>query len=354
LSASKVGAICQTKQFSIMSHEINFSNGKHSVMVVGEPAWHRLGTVLENPATAEEAFEAAGLNFTVEKRKIFTSDGMEVPNRFATVRTDTNVPLGVVADRYTIVQNRDALKFFDEIVERGEAIYHSAGALGRGERVWLMARLPEYIRIMGEDVAEVYVTMLLGHDAKEAVKAFIHANRIVCNNTLQVALATAKKSVSWHHCSGVIDNLKSGAEALGITNQYRKDLESIFNQLASEKVNDGYTDAFVNALFPIPTEEVLDTMKHTPVNIGYREIVKQSIESGVGQDMVTTKGTKWGLYNGVTYWLDHMRNYRGEKKDGSKKLNSIWFGAAAETRQNAFDLLQLDAPTLRLMDTVLV
>jgi len=140
-----------------MPHNLNVTNGGVSMMYVGETPWHKLGTKLEKPATSEEAIQEAGLNFTVQKFRLQTAtNNLPVETHYATVRTDTMEVLGVVGSRYEPIQNKDAFRTFDALVGEGEAIYHTAGALGRGERIWLLAKLPDYIRVNGNDVVEKY------------------------------------------------------------------------------------------------------------------------------------------------------------------------------------------------------
>lgn len=312
-------------------------------MVVGKPAWHGLGQVLDNPATAEEAILEAGLGFLVEKKPIYLADGTQVPGKFATVRADVNRPLGVVSGRYEILQNTDAFKFFDSIVERDEAVYHSAGVLGSGERIWVMAKLPEHISISGVDDVNVYVTLLSGHDGKTGVAAFVHLERIVCNNTLQVAIRQGKdkgKFVKFRHDTGVINRVANGSYLLGIVNNYKREVESLFTTLSAKKVDSAYTKAFVEALFPALPEEIVKNMSRKPSFQIYRDQVLEAIECGAGQDMPTAQGTAWGLFNGVTYFVDHVK--KGTGNDLSKKQSSIWWGDGARVRQRAFDLLSLD------------
>lgn len=326
-----------------MSHQINVENGRANVMVVGKPAWHNLGQVLSNPATAEQAIVEAGLNFPVEKKPIFLEDGTRIPNRFAVVRTDVNRPLGVVTGRYEVLQNTDAFRFFDSVVERDEAVYHSAGVLGQGERIWIMAKMPEHISIAGVDDVNVYVTLLSGHDGKTGVYGFVHLERIVCNNTLQVAIRQGKnmnKFVKFGHRSGIIDRISDGASLLGIVNSYRQDMDEIFTTLSRKKVDTAYTNAFVKSLFPAMPDEVVAQMKRTPAFKIQRDQLLDAIETGAGQDMPTANGTAWGLFNGVTYWIDHVKKGTGDS--ASKKQASIWFGDGARVRQRAFDLLMAD------------
>jgi len=313
------------------------SDGNASVFVTGKPAWHKLGMVLENPATAEEALKFAGLDFEVEKELIMTESGIQIPDNFATIRKDTKVPLGVVGSKYTIVDNKDAFSFFDSVVDRSEAIYHSAGVLGKGEKIWIMAKMPEYIKVGEEDI-EVFVTLMNTHDGSGSVKAFTHVNAIVCENTLNAALGSARSSVSIRHTSGAKDKLGEAHKLLGITNKLALELEEVFNLMSKQKVTKSQTKKFVQNLFPLPEDykelRANGEIKRAMANEKYRGEVLEAIEVGAGQDLDTRKGTAFGLWNGVTYWLDHQKSYRND----SSKLESIWTGNSASIRQAAFEL----------------
>jgi len=141
-----------------MAHNLEQRDGKTSMFYTAEVPWHKLGTKLNNPATSKEAIEAAGLDYTVVKAPleavINLIDRKPVNNHFATIRTDSNEVLGIVGNRYAPIQNKDAFSFFDALVGGNEAIYDTAGVLGKGERIWILAKLPDYIRIGKNDLVE--------------------------------------------------------------------------------------------------------------------------------------------------------------------------------------------------------
>ena len=186
-----------------MSHDLNMNNGKASMFYVGETPWHKLGTKLENPATAYEAIDAAGLNYTVIKNPIVTvlrSNKIKtIANHFATVRTDTEEILGVVGSRYEVIQNRNAFSFFDALIGSDEAIYHTAGALGKGERIWILAKLPDYIRVGKDDVVEKFLLLTNSHDGSSFACAKLTPIRVVCSNTLSAALDGSEQEVRIRH-----------------------------------------------------------------------------------------------------------------------------------------------------------
>ena len=171
-----------------MAHDLATTNGKTAMAYFGEVPWHRLGTKLDNPATAEEAIQAAGLGYDVELTRLVTVNDIPGPDRRAVVRQDTNQVLGVVGTTYKPVQNRQCFGFMDAIVSEGAVQYHTAGALGKGERVWMLAKLPDEIRVKNsDDITEKYLLLSNSHDGSSSLRVHFTPIRVVCANTLAVA-----------------------------------------------------------------------------------------------------------------------------------------------------------------------
>ena len=138
-----------------MAHNLATTDGNAAMMYTGEVPWHKLGTKLAQPATAREAIEAAGLNYRVDLKSLNTEDGTAVSQRKGVVRSDNGKVLGVVGNSYVPVQNYQAFGFLDAVVAEGGLRYHTAGALGNGERIWMLAKLPSQIRVKNsEDVVQ--------------------------------------------------------------------------------------------------------------------------------------------------------------------------------------------------------
>ena len=178
-----------------MSHNLLLQNGQASMFYINEVPWHGLGTRLDQPATAQEGIAAAHLDWKVVKLPLFAgSKRIPVTDRFAVVRRRgdliqrTDPVLGVVSHEYTPLQNHQAFQFFDPIVGQNAAIYHTAGALGNGQRVWILAQLPGYIRVAGDDITEKYLLLSNSHDGKSSVTIKFTPVRVVCQNTLTLAL----------------------------------------------------------------------------------------------------------------------------------------------------------------------
>ena len=220
-----------------MAHMLNFNKrtGTWSFASNSEKAWHGLGQVVNGAMTAEEAIKNANLDYEVDKTNVYFNCGTdcmsEIDGYFATYRKDTNDYLGMVKSRYEIVQNRDAFGFFDAIIDSGEAIFETAGALGNGERIFLVAKLPDDFEIAGEKI-EKYIMLTNSHDGSSSVIAGMTNIRVVCNNTLQAALKGLENKVSIDHVSGAKNKLKEAHRVMGIASKYSGDDKDIFNQMA--------------------------------------------------------------------------------------------------------------------------
>lgn len=294
-------------------------------------AWHGLGQVVKEALTAEQAIELGGLNYEVVKSPLMTEMGGQkiiVPDSFATLRTDTNQALGVVGNRYEIVQNKDAFTFFDAIVGQGQAIFETAGALGKGERIFITAKMPEYIRIAGtDDLTEVYVILTNTHDGSGSVIAAITPIRIVCSNTLRAGLKGAINKVAIKHTTNAERNLCHAHKLLGISNEYIKQMNQAVNALALKKVNDTQVKALIENLFQTQT-------KDSTRSKNIQEAVFESYYTGIGQERIV--GTAWGVFNGITHYLSHVKEFKSSE---TKFENLLMDGAASKITDTALELL---------------
>ena len=309
-----------------MPHNLNVTHGGSSLMYVGETPWHSLGTKLDRPATAEEAIQAANLDFTVEKFRLkIAPNNLSVESHFATVRTDTMEVLGVVGSRYEPIQNKDAFTTFDALVGEGEAIYHTAGALGKGERIWLLAKLPDYIRVNGDDLVEKYLLLVNSHDGSSTVRVKLTPIRVVCENTLSLALSGAEQEVHIRHTLNAKEKLKEAHEILGLTNKLYMQLDAIFNRMNETKVEHETLAHYVKTVFPGNSES-----KDQSWVKKVHDTVFELAESGAGAEMA--RGTLWGAYNAVTEYVDH---YRNAKRNETQCLKSMWFGSGERIKMYA-------------------
>jgi phage/plasmid-like protein (TIGR03299 family) len=317
-----------------MAHNLNVTNGKTSMMYVGESPWHRLGVRLPHLATSAEAMQAAGLDYMVDKKSLFCKPNgrtlVEVPRSFATIRRDTQSVLGLVGDRYTVLQNEDAFTFFDSLVGSGEALFETAGVLGQGETIWILAKLPGYIRIGKNDEVKKYLLLTNSHDGKSMVRAKLTPIRVVCNNTLSAALDGAEQEVRIRHTPSAVDRLAQAHKLLGLTNSLYQELDIIFNRMNSRRITERQLIQFVNELVPDNEDASFNTRTK---NI--RSKILELNEAGAGSDM--SRGSLWGAYNAVTEYTDHVQN----STIPEKRLKSIWFGSGESLKLKAFDLARI-------------
>jgi phage/plasmid-like protein (TIGR03299 family) len=342
-----------------MAHNLNFNErtGHYSFFSVKEKAWHNLGRIVEDYPTSAAAIKYAGLDYEVIRTSLYarganiieTASGIEirdeelqVPNYYANIRSDNNAVLGVVGKDYQIVQNREAFAFFDAIVGGGEGIlYETAGALGNGERIFITAKLPGYIRVgNGDDVTEKYIFLTTSHDGSGSITAAFTPIRIVCQNTLNAALRNMSNVVRIKHTTGAKQRLDNAHKVMGLANTLSNELENIFNQWAKVRI----TDAEVKKLIQLalcPNKETLDLLKkgaETAISTVFKNTVEDAFAYGMIADtqlMETTKGTLFGAYNAVTGYYQNVRNY----KDDEAKLQSIVMGGTAQSKsQKAFEL----------------
>ncbi|QQL49996.1 DUF932 domain-containing protein [Mucilaginibacter ginkgonis] len=341
-----------------MGHNLfyNEQSGKHSFFSVKEKAWHGLGQIVADYPTSAEAIAYAGLDYTVEKRPLFTSafdnvtangeagkmPKIPVPNMFATVRNDSDTVLGVVGKDYEVVQNADAFQFFDAIVGNGEGIkYETAGALGNGERIFITAKLRDYIKVGKQDLIAQYLFLTTSHDGFGSITAAFTPTRIVCNNTLNAALRNHSSGIKIRHTASANDRLKQAHTLMGISHVLADELEQIFNKWANVRITDKEVKKLI-AIAMSPNKEALHHLKTGNIeelSSTYTNMVDSAFDYAMGnstQLMETTAGTVFGAYNAVTGYFQNVRKF----KDGDAKFKSIMDGTAKQRAQVVFNLCE--------------
>jgi phage/plasmid-like protein (TIGR03299 family) len=214
-------------------------------------------------------------------------------------------------------------------VGQNEAIYETAGVLNLGERVWILARLPGYIKLLGKDVVHKYLLLYNSHDGSSMIRAKLSPIRVVCNNTLSVALAGMEQEVRIKHTHSALEKLEEAHKLLGLSNSVYDLLESIFKRMSLTKVTDKQLLRYVGSLIPDNPESESNTrmenIRDTILNL------HEAVE-----DAKVIRGTAFGAYNAVTEYTDHMTT----TKDPNRRLNSIWFGGSEKLKVKAFQLAQ--------------
>jgi len=319
-----------------MAHNLATTNGRTAMMYAGETPWHGLGTKLDEPATAAEAIAAAGLDYQVDLRSLSTDDGVPIPKRKAVIRSDTNQVLGVVGNSYQPVQNHQCFGFLDAVVAEGELRYHTAGALGQGEKVWMLAQLPGQIRVKNsDDVTEQFLLLSNSHDGSSALRVYFTPIRVVCANTLGMAERQGRgQGVSIIHKGDLASKVGEAQEVLGFAKRFYDDLEAKINHLAGHYPSHRQLQTFFESLYPDRENQSNSRAKNI------RGELLRLFEDGVGQDIPEIRHSTWAAFNAVTEFVDHHRSTRGSTPEqrASRRLESAWFGSGARLKSEAWNL----------------
>lgn len=327
-----------------MAHELFIEDGQAAMFYVGKEPWHGLGTKLEHPPTSEEAIEAAGLDWTVVKAPLYVAARArlhELKDRFALIREDKlgspDFPIfGIVGREYVPLQNCEAFAFFDPIVADGNATFETAGALGRGERVWIQARLEHDIEIVPGDVIQRFLLLSNTHDATSSLQVKLTPVRVVCNNTLNVALSKGR-SIRIRHDRDMDECLKQAKGLLGLVEAEYGNVTATFRRMVSRKVSRDQAAAYFTQVFP----------DATPANEAAHRLVADRrrwamhfFYEGQGNREPPVRETLWAAYNGVTELIDHRKPSARGPDFSSRRLHSIWFGAGAAVKQHALQVAE--------------
>jgi phage/plasmid-like protein (TIGR03299 family) len=322
-----------------MAHAIDQSTGKAAVFVTGQPAWHKLGVVIEKAATSALAIKLAGLNWTVEQWPVraFNPDKpaeeAACTERVANVRTDTKKVLGVVSRGYKVFQNADAFDFMDSLVGDKLAMYETAGALHDGRRIWMLARMPKEYRAAKADLVKPYVLLTTGHDGKSPVQMLATTVRVVCQNTLNLAMkAGAALTVS--HFTNLDQRVSEARQKLGIIAARFDQFDAEMHAMIKRPLKSAQADKYFRAQFG--------------VDAGASDLAKKLAERKLDQVRANfdnernalpgIKGTAWAAYNAVSEYADHQKSWIGKtaKDKADTQLNSIWFGGSHQLKQKAY------------------
>lgn len=340
-----------------------------SYSVKGKP-WTYKGTVdVSHCKSSADVMAAAKLNWDVAKCELVAKmpnddiyameddsfvrgDSMykTCPNAYATYRTDYNIPLGVVKERYTPVQNTAAFTFFDDAIGKNKAIWQTAGFFGKGERIFVSAKLPKNIYVNGDPV-ENYLVFTNSHDGTSGVKILFTPIRVVCQNTLNAAIKTTTNYVSFRHTKSVHNSLDIAAEILGICNNRIDELDEQLNDMMKINMSDKQAQqVFANVVLTNDEQYRIEQTGHTieqiitrdyfAINDAQISMKKVNVISemnnyyfaGIGQKELV--GTGYGVYNAVNGYYSNIDN-----SEGTKRMDSILYGDKARKIELAGNLV---------------
>lgn len=287
------------------------------MLSVKQKPWHGIGTIVEDAPTSDEAIKIAKLDWKIEQVPVM-ANGAEIPNYFANVRSDTNEALGVVRGRYKVVQNTEAFDFVDGIIENKdvECRYETAGSLFNGRKIFLLVRLPNK-ELLGDDV-ENYLFFTNSHDGSSALTAGITNVRVVCNNTLQMAIKGAKRTWTCRHTDSIFAKKAQAQEALGLAVTYMDSMDEIAEELASKKINE---EAFFRKLFEKNPTGICEKNKELAIE-------RMHLIYTMKDDLQNFRGSAWGMYNAVADFVSNTTPFRNTATYKENKMNQFCSGYA--------------------------
>lgn len=275
-----------------------------SMFFVRTTPWHGLGIMVAEALSSSEALKKSGLDWSVIQQPIYTSKGILIPNYKANVRDKDNSILGIVTDRYTVVQNVEAFEFTDNLLGEGVR-YETAGSLVGGRRVWLLAKLPEKYIINGEKI-EPYLVFSNSHDGSAAITASMTPIRVVCQNTLNLALRQAQRSWSFKHVGNLQGKLHEARETLELAHGYMGELGKDIDILNRIKLTDSKAINIIqDDLAPMPDNATALQKKN--VNQVREDMITRYFEA---PDLKSLPKNGYRLINAISDYATHSAPIR--------------------------------------------
>lgn len=345
-----------------------------SFRIKGIPFRYRGAINVEDCKTAEEVIIKAGLDWEVAKCPLVAKmpfDGVidmtstpvdeafvrghelfrDCPNAYATYRTDKNIPLGIVKEKYTEVQNIDAFNFFNSAIGKDKAIWQTAGFFGNGERIFVSAKLPSSIYVNGQDPVDNYLVFTTSHDGSSGVKILLTPIRVICENTLNAAIRSSQNYVSFRHTASVHQNIDTAKEILGICEEKISFLSEQYEAMSKVKMSDKEVNEYFIDLILTDKEKqnvidtghsfesliaknwkAIDDSQVSMKKINVLHNMREYYEVGPGQQQYL--GTGWGAYNAVTGYYSNVDN-----AEGIKRFDKLVFGSQSVKIQTAGNLI---------------
>ncbi len=314
----------------------------------GDKPWHGLGIEVAPDLTPEEMLKAAQLEWTVTKRPAYTLTDpqwhedvgvMQADGHHFITRDSDNRILSHCGDDYIPIQNEDIFKFFKKFTQAGHMTMDTAGSLRDGAEIWGLAKIAADFKLAGGDEVKGYLLINQPHVAGKAMTIKFTPIRVVCNNTLTMALADGGAAFRMPHIKEFDTSVQSAAEeALGLSERRVKEFQEQAEFLASKQFK---SESLMNYIAELYQPSIL-VEKAKAANDDFiiqehfnktSELVLSSVDLSPGASMKSAKGTWWGALNGATYVEDHQRRSTAV----GNSLHSAWFGAAANRKAKALN-----------------
>lgn len=317
-----------------MAHNLNFNEltGQYSLMSTKTP-WHNLGQVVESAQTSEEAIKLAGLDFEVVKKKVYIEGDIEIPRNYATVRTDLNLPLGVVGEKYHVLQNSQAFKFIDDIVGKQEAIFESAGAFGNGETIFLSCKLPNKFVVGGDDVADMYFLLTNNHTGSSPIEMMFTPQFVLCENTFRMAMRNNQRKQKVRHTANLLEGMRSATDLMGITRLKIDEMVEVAKAMTKVHLRDEQVRKLIEMAMKPSTNDTLDEEYSTRFTNMVDDVMQYTL-SDSAQLVIERKNTLWGAVQGVNGYYNNVKTH----KSLQKKVDSLIYNTGFKHSNNALDL----------------
>ena len=331
-----------------MSHEITKTAGKNEMAYAGEKPWHGLGQELPEGASIEEWKIAAGMQWKIQRSKVryVTERGaaseLEMPDQHVLFRSDTKAALSIVSERYKVVQPGEALEFFRELTISEGYKLETAGTLFGGKKFWALAKVAEGLEVGRGDKINPYLLFASSCDGSLGTTIDKTAVRVVCNNTISMALSakSAQRVVVSHRTKITDERLREIKSNMGLVRGEFVRFAEAAKLLSRVNVTDRDARSFVlDLLSPkldgMTAKEATEATDKTRDSRGFQAIVRLFNGEAMGSSLQGVKGTAWGLLNSVTEYVDHGTQARSD----SSRLDSAWFGAGDTLKTRTLEKL---------------
>lgn len=319
-----------------------------TMFYAGEVPWHRTGKAVEGLQHSKDAIQYAGLNWEVEKvPQYFDWNGekRQASGSNAILRTSDGVQLSKVGvgDRYEPIQNSEAFEFFDAVVGEGQAIYETAGSLDSGRKVWLLANMNKSFEVIKGDEIKQYLALFNSHDGSSTMGVMLTPTRIVCSNTLNIAMRNASVMFKIRHTTNYRAKIEEAKRVLGFAEHYYGLFEEEMRGFHGRVANLDITKVFIDRLIPMPETKQEGRIRNWEEK---QNLFKNLITQGRGTEVDGVRGSFYGLFNAATEFADHHLGMKGKSLSAEdktlKRADSLLFGRAASFKQKAYNLLSRD------------
>lgn len=337
-----------------MAHQLSFQKNANGDFVSKNlKPWHGFGTILDT-VSYQDAMKYGGLDYVVEKSpNIHRMNGVDIVSEksFFTWRTDTQKVLGVVGDRYTPVQNIDALA----IVEQFPYHIETAGVLKNGAISFVCMKSDKQIVVKGNDVTDMYLLFTNSFDGTTPISVIFTPIRVVCNNTLTAAIKGAADKYTFRHTQSATEKVREFGKVMGLLEKNVSMLDTTFNIVAERQINPldfmSYVFLTKDEIAAIAAGRLTDGMGDSVVSTRKKNIITEALkyyEKGAGQ--AEWKGTAWGAFNAVTGYMG-TRDFDGGE---DQMLSTVFNANYKNTTDRAMELALNGVPShLKGMETLL-